>query len=52
MECGEGIEERHTQQQRGVPGHTERGEEERFSRSRQEDNSRTGTGDPTSSGKP
>ena len=27
MECGEGIEERHTQQQHSVPGHAERGEE-------------------------
>ena len=51
MECGEGIEERHTQQQHSVPGHAERGEEEGFTSSRQEDNSRTGAGDPTSSGK-
>ena len=34
MECGEGIEERHTQQQHSVPGHAERGEEEGFTSSR------------------
>ena len=50
MECGEGIEERHTQQQHSVPGHAERGEEEGFI-SRQKDNSRTVSGDPTSSGR-
>ena len=30
MECGEGMESRHTQQQHSVPGHAERGEEEGF----------------------
>ena len=34
MECGEGIEERHTQQQHSVPGHAERGEDEGFTSSR------------------
>ena len=51
MECGEGIEERHTQQQHSVPGHAERGEEEGFTSSRQEGNCRTRAGDSTSSGK-
>ena len=51
MECGEGIEERHTQQQHSVPGQAERGEEGEFTSSRQEDNSRTGAGDQTCSGK-
>ena len=45
MEYEEGIEERHIQQQHSVPGHAEGGEEEKFTSSRQEDNSRTG---PTS----
>ena len=30
MECKEGIEWRHTQQQHSVPGHAERGKEEEF----------------------
>ena len=50
MECGEGIGERYTQQQHSVPGHAERTEKEEFTSSRQEV-SRTGAGDPTSSGK-
>ena len=42
MECGEGFEERQTQQQHSVPGHAERGEEEGLTSSSQEDSSRTG----------
>ena len=47
MECGEGVEDRHTQLQHSVPGHAEKGEEEGFTSS---NGSRTGAGDPTSSG--
>ena len=50
MEYGEGIEERHTQQQHSVPGHAEGGEEKGFTSSSQKDNSRTRSGDPTSPG--
>ena len=46
MECGDGIEERHTQQQHSVPGDAKRGEEEGFTSSNLEDNNRTGAGDP------
>ena len=51
MECGvQGIGQLHThQQQDSVPGHAERGEEEDFTSSRQEDNSRTGARDSISS---
>ena len=48
MECGEGIEERRTQQQHSVPGHAERGEEEGFTR--QKDYNRTDARDSTSPG--
>ena len=48
MECGEDIEERHTQQQYSVPGHADRGEEEGFTSGRQED-IRGGAGDQTAS---
>ena len=51
MECGEDIEERHTQRQHIVPGHIERGEEEGFTSILQENNSGTGSGDPISPGK-
>ena len=50
MECGEGIEERHTQQQYSVPGPAERGEGEGFtSRFGRQEGIRGGAGDQTAS---